>query len=348
MSLVHSSGRWRTRYASAVRCLSAHHALKPLVASLVLLVVVIYGLGDKLRNFVASIFIPQYRYPYPVALNNCLFFYILSFQVLVSLLFLNLLHALDLVHLRSYSRSLGERMLPSAICSSIQAVLTMWARASSSSSNLFVLMVLLLPLVTVAFSFALKLASPPAIFSFCLSAASEGLLSIVPLEYIYGPLALILHSLSLTWLAKVSEMERSHPPDSQASVFDIYYTQLVNQSWVLGLLWCLHPERPWHVLSQANWRSLLFHGYLLAILLLGMVLSFLVGVVALCCFFLILTSSVLQVISVLPSSTLCLVFIYLAAGLSCAVNFPHLIKSNDTYKLFDSTSCPLCGIRVGW
>lgn len=69
MSLVHSSGRWRTRYASAVRCLSAHHALKPLVASLVLLVVVIYGLGDKLRNFVASIFIPQYRYPYPVALS---------------------------------------------------------------------------------------------------------------------------------------------------------------------------------------------------------------------------------------------------------------------------------------
>lgn len=69
MSLVHSSGRWRRRYASAVRCLSAHHALKPLVASLVLLVVVIYGLGDKLRNFVASIFIPQYRYPYPVALS---------------------------------------------------------------------------------------------------------------------------------------------------------------------------------------------------------------------------------------------------------------------------------------
>lgn len=95
-------------------------------------------------------------------LDNCFFFYILPFQVLVSLLFLNLLHALDLVHLRSYSRSLGERMLPSAICSSIQAVLTMWAKASSSSSNLFVLMVLLLPLVTVAFSFALKLASPPA------------------------------------------------------------------------------------------------------------------------------------------------------------------------------------------
>lgn len=104
----------------------------------------------------------------------------------------------------------------------------------------------------------------------------------MPLEYIYGPLALILHSLSLTWLAKVSEIERSHPPDSQASVFDIYYTQLVNQSWVLGLLWFLHPERPWHVLSQASWRILLFHGYLLAILLLGMVLSFLVGVVALC------------------------------------------------------------------
>lgn len=98
----------------------------------------------------------------------------------------------------------------------------------------------------------------------------------------YAPLALILHSLSLTWLAKVSEAERRHSPDAQASVFDIYYTQLVNQSWVLGLLWLLHPDSPWQVLSHGSWQSLLFHGYLLAILLLGMVLNFLVGMSALC------------------------------------------------------------------
>ena len=103
-----------------------------------------------------------------------------------------------------------------------------------------------------------------------------------PLEYIYAPLALILHSLSLTWLAKVAEAECQHSPDVQASIFDIYYTQLVNQSWVLGLLWLLHPDSPWQVLSQGSWHSLLFHGYLLAILLLGMVLNFMVGISALC------------------------------------------------------------------
>ena len=80
----------------------------------------------------------------------------------------------------------------------------------------------------------------------------------------------------------MAEAEHRHPPDAQASVFDIYYTQLVNQSCVLGLLWLLHPDSPWHVLSHSSWRSLLFHGYLLAILLLGMVMNFLVGVSALC------------------------------------------------------------------
>ena len=98
----------------------------------------------------------------------------------------------------------------------------------------------------------------------------------------YAALALILHSLSLTWLAKVSTGERCHYPDAQASVFDIYYTQLVNQSWVLGLLWLMHPDGPRQVLSQGSWHSLLFHGYLLALLLLGMVLNFIVGITALC------------------------------------------------------------------
>lgn len=106
--------------------------------------------------------------------------------------------------------------------------------------------------------------------------------SVEYLEYMYAPLALILHSLYLTWLAKVSEAEHQNSPDDQASIFDIYYTQLVNQSWVLGLLWLLHPDSPWLVLSKGNWHSLLFHGYLLAILLLGMALNFMVGISALC------------------------------------------------------------------
>lgn len=243
------------------------------------------------------------------------------FQVLVSLLFLNLLHVLDLVPLKQYSRSLGERLLVPAICNSIHAVLAMWAKASSSYAGLIPLTMPLLPLLTLGFSFALKLTSPPSMHisvlfsilsgsSFVITgkpfrcywevftlvffplrtnepflsvlAASQGVSGVETLEYMYAPLALILHSLSLTWLAKVSEAERQHSPNAQTSIFDIYYTQLVNQSWVLGLLWLLHPDSPWQVLSRGSWHSLLFHGYLLAILLLGMVLNFMVGISALC------------------------------------------------------------------
>ncbi|XP_071336403.1 uncharacterized protein [Trachinotus anak] len=278
------SGRWRRGWCiSAVKSLSPNHAPKPLVPTLCLAVVVIYGLADKLRNFVAGIFIPQYHYPYAVALCFA--------QVLISLLVLNLLHVLDLVPLKHYSRSLGERVLVPAICNSIHAVLAMWAKASSSYAGLFALTLPLLPLLTVGFSFVLKLASPPSTHTSILISilsgtsivisASKGLSGIGPLEYMYAPLALILHSLSLTWLAKVSEAERHHSPDAQASIFDIYYTQLLSQSWVLGVLWLLHPDSPWQVLSQGNWQSLLFHGYLLALLLLGVALNFLVGISAL-------------------------------------------------------------------
>lgn len=239
-------------------------------------------------------------------------------QVLVSLLFLNLLHALNLVVLKGYSRSLGERLLLPAICNSVQAVLTMWAKASSSSATLFLVTVPLLPLVTLALSFILKLRSPPSlhssalisiisgmvivitgklvcfyeqilsllvkkcVFFFFISTASKGLQGVEPLEYIYAPLALILHSISLISLTKVSEAERHRHPDTQASAIDIYHTQMVNQSWLLGFLWLLHPDNPWQVLSQSSWHSLLFHGYLLAIILLGMVLNFMVGMSALC------------------------------------------------------------------
>ncbi|KAM9726791.1 uncharacterized protein ACNS7B_017629 isoform 2-T2 [Menidia menidia] len=275
-----SSGRWRTgRCASTLKRLSSNHALKPLFPTFCVVVLILYGLADKLRNFVVGIFIPQYHYPYPVAFCFA--------QVLVSLLFLNLLHVLDLVPIKNYSRSLGERLLLPAICGSVQGVLAMWAKASSLYASLFLLTVPLLPLVTVGFSFTLKLACPPSIHSFVLISilsgtfiiltASKGFPAIDPLECLYAPAALILHSLSLIGLAKVSEAERH-----QASVFDIYYVQLVNQSGVLGLLWLLHPDSPWQVLRHSSWQNLLFHGYLLAIVLLGMVLNFLVSVAALC------------------------------------------------------------------
>lgn len=98
----------------------------------------------------------------------------------------------------------------------------------------------------------------------------------------YAPLAMLLHSLFMTFLAKILEAEHQQPPDSQASMFDIYYTQLVTQSCVLGLLWLLHPDGPWKVLSHSSWHSLLFLGYLLALLLLSMVLNLAVAMSALC------------------------------------------------------------------
>uniref|UniRef100_A0A667ZYD4 Si:ch211-207n2.7 n=1 Tax=Myripristis murdjan TaxID=586833 RepID=A0A667ZYD4_9TELE len=241
---------------------SSHPAWKLLVPTLFLVVLVIFGL-----KLVHSIL---YMSLYVISV-----FFFFFFQVLVSLLFLNLLHSLDLVPLKHYSKSLGERLLVPAICDSVQAVLVMWAKASSSYTGLFPLTVRLLPLLTVGWTKSLKLASSLSIHITTLVVILSGL-SIV----ITGNVA-ILHSLSLTWLAKVSEVEHCHAPDAQVSILDIYYTQLVNQSWVLGLLCLLHADSPWRVLSQGTWCSLLFHGYLLAILLLGMVLSFLTGITAL-------------------------------------------------------------------
>lgn len=66
---VYSSGRrLRGWCALATKTLSSSQVLKPLVPALCLSVVVIYGLADRLRNFVSGIFIPQYHYPYAVAL----------------------------------------------------------------------------------------------------------------------------------------------------------------------------------------------------------------------------------------------------------------------------------------
>ncbi|XP_034041362.1 uncharacterized protein LOC117523858 [Thalassophryne amazonica] len=284
MSLSSGRRRRRGRCPSTVRSLCFTHVLNPLGLTLCLVVAVIYSLTDKLRNFVAGIFIPQYHFTYAVAL--CFG------QVLVSLLAINLLHVLDLVPLKRYSRVLGERMLVPAVCNSAHAVLTMWAKANSSCSGLFPLTATLQPLLTVGWSFVLRVPSPPSshisllisIFSVAsvIITASRGLSGIEPLEYVYAPLALIVQSLSLIWLSKVLEAEGRCSPDPQTSVCDIYYTQLVNQSWVLGLLFLLHPDSPWKVIHQSSWHSLLFHGYLLAILLLGMVLDCLVCLSVLC------------------------------------------------------------------
>lgn len=276
---------WRTgRCPLAAKSLLSSQTLKPLFPILFLLLVVVYGLADRLRNFVVGIFIPQYHYPYAVALCFA--------QVLVSLLFLNLLHLLGLVPLKHYSRSLGERLLLPAICNSVQAVLAMWVKASGSYASVFLLILPVLAPMTVGFSFALKVETRPSVHIsvlLCILSgtsvvitAFNGLSGIEPLECMYAPLALILHGLALTLLAKVSKAARCHPSDAQTSVFDIYYTEMVNQSWVLGLLWLLHPDTPWQVVTQGSWHSLLFHGYLLAILLLGMVLNFLVDMSALC------------------------------------------------------------------
>lgn len=97
----------------------------------------------------------------------------------------------------------------------------------------------------------------------------------------YAPLAVLLHSLSLTFLAKVLEAEHQQLSDPQTSVCDIYYTQMVTQSCVLGPLWLLHPDGPWKVWRNSSWHSLLFLGYLLALLLLSMVLNLTVAASAL-------------------------------------------------------------------
>ncbi|XP_077352296.1 uncharacterized protein LOC144001663 [Festucalex cinctus] len=276
------SWRW---WISTVRTLSSNHALKPLVPTLCAAVVFLYCPADKLRSFVAGIFFPQYHYSCAVAL--CFG------QVLVSVFFVNLLHVLGVAPLRRYSRPLAERLLVPSICSSVHAALAMWAEAGSSDAGLFPLALRPLPLVTVGLSLVLKVAAPPSGHTFVLVSILTGSslvftawrdLSVVePLEYMYAPLAVILLSLSLTWLSKVSEAERRHlPADDQSSALDMYYTLLVNQCWLLGLLWTLHPDGPLLALSRASWHSLLFHGYLFAILLLGMLLDFAAVMSALC------------------------------------------------------------------
>lgn len=246
-----------------------------------LLVMVLYALADRLRSFVADIFIPQYHYPFAVPITFV--------QVLVTLLYLLLLHAMGLAPLKPYSLSLGERLLVPSICGSAQAVLGVWAEASAHS-GMYALTMRLLPLLCVGWSHGLRLAVPPSVHLTSLITvitltsvtitASQGLPSVEVLECLYAPLALLLHSLSLTWLAKVAETERQRHSSSHTSPFDLYFTLMVNQSLVLGFLCLLHPEGP-RALGEGSWHSLLFMGYLLAILLLGALQHLLVDMAAL-------------------------------------------------------------------
>lgn len=109
----------------------------------------------------------------------------------------------------------------------------------------------------------------------CFLSVYKGVYNMEPLEYFYSPLSLFLHSLSLTWLSKVSQTERGH-----ATTFDLYYILSVTRSVLLVLLCVMHPDTP-QAIEHGNWQTLLFLGYMLAILLLGAVQIFLVDITAL-------------------------------------------------------------------
>lgn len=130
------------------------------------------------------------------------------FQVLISLLVLNLLHLLGLVPLKPVSCSLAEKLLVPSICGSILTVLSLWAQANGSSSGLFSVTLLLLPLLTAAFSFILKLSTPPSahvcvlvsmLSGTCLVAAGERRreLLVLQLRSSRPPSSCLLLSLSL-------------------------------------------------------------------------------------------------------------------------------------------------------
>uniref|UniRef100_A0A8C1US15 Si:ch211-248a14.8 n=1 Tax=Cyprinus carpio TaxID=7962 RepID=A0A8C1US15_CYPCA len=199
-----------------------------------------------------------------------------SLQVFLNLLALLALHSVGLIHLKPFSLRLGERLFVPAVCGSIQCILAIWAEAYSHS-GLYLLIARFLPMVSLCLGHLFALSMPGSIHSLIafLFSAYKGLHAIEPLEYVYSPLNLVLHSLSLAWLAKVSQTERGH-----ASTFDLYYTLTVTRTLLLGFLCVLHPDGP-KALMHGNWNSLLFMGYMLGMLLLGAVQLLFVDVTAL-------------------------------------------------------------------
>ncbi|XP_021328768.1 uncharacterized protein si:ch211-248a14.8 isoform X3 [Danio rerio] len=270
---------WQMHTPHALRA-CVYEVCKPLVPLLLcitaLVAVIVYALADNLHSFVSRIFIPQYHYPFAVP--------IAFIQVFLNLLALLALHGVGLIHLKPFSLRLAERLFVPAVCGSVQCVLAVWAEACTHS-GLFPLIARFLPMVSVSLGHLFALSIPGSIPVSCfltvltVSSVSvtvcKGLYAMEPLEFVYSPLSLILHSISLAWLAKVAQTERSN-----ASTFDLYYTLTVTRTLLLGFLCVLHPDGP-KALSQGNWHSLLFWGYMLGMLLLGAVQLLFVDVTAL-------------------------------------------------------------------
>ncbi|XP_030641874.1 uncharacterized protein si:ch211-248a14.8 [Chanos chanos] len=237
---------------------------------------VLFSLTDKLHSFVSRIFIPQYHYPYAVPLT--------FIQVLIVLLALLALHGVGLLHLKPFSLPLAERLLVPAVCGSAQAVLALWAEASGHS-GLYPLIGRLLPLLSLAFGHLLAIHTPASASVTCLVTAVtvasvsitvyNGMYAVETLEWLYSPLSLILHTISLVWLVKVAQSEKLH-----TSPFDLFYTLTVNRTVLLAVLCLLHPDSS-RAVTDGNWHSLLFLGYMLGMLLLGALQLLLVDMVAL-------------------------------------------------------------------
>ncbi|XP_055028046.2 uncharacterized protein [Misgurnus anguillicaudatus] len=273
------SSWWQMHTPHALRaCL--YEVYKPLVPLLLciaaLVAVILYALADNLRSFVSRIFLPQYYYPYAVPLA--------FIQVCLNLLALLALHGVGLIRLKPFSLRLSERLFVPAICGAVQCALDIWAEASAHS-GLYSLTARFLPLVIVILGHLFALNLPGSIHISCLLTAVtvasvsvtafQGLHTMEPLEYVYSPLSLILHSLSLVWLAKVSQTERG-----DASTFDLYYNLTVTRILLLGFLCFIHPDGP-KALTDGSWHSLLFYGYMLGMLLLGAVQLLFVNMTAL-------------------------------------------------------------------
>ncbi|KAJ8391764.1 hypothetical protein AAFF_G00085360 [Aldrovandia affinis] len=166
-------------------------------------------------------------------------------QVVLTLLALSTLHALRCVTLAPYSLRLGERLLVPyflAVCD------VGWTHILGR----------------------LRAGVVGFIFSHDSHLPSSGDL--------YFLVRLLLHSLSLSWLAKVGEAEKGGARE-RVPVLDIYFSLTVNKSLVLGFLCLLHPDGP-RMLRDGSWHSLLFLGYLLGLMLLGSLQRLLLGVAA--------------------------------------------------------------------
>ncbi|KAK3562696.1 hypothetical protein QTP86_005323 [Hemibagrus guttatus] len=244
--------------SSSVRAYACdiYKSLAPLMLyTAALVVVVLYALADQLHNFVCRIFFPQYHYPYtaPSAL----------------------------LQLSNYTNICLQE--PRKASSS--AYSCMRITHASAHSGLYPLISRLLPLFTLAWGHLLGVGKPNSAHFNCLLiaitftsigiTAYDGVYNMEPLEYFYSPLSLFLHSLSLAWVSKVAQTEQGH-----AKTFDLYYTLTVTQSVLLLLLCVMHPDTP-QAITHGSWHTLLFLGYMLAVLLLGSVQIFLVNITAL-------------------------------------------------------------------